>query len=232
MKKILSFFLFPLLVSASLQSPGPFKPKDFSNLLGMPGFDDGPLKTHFELYHGAVARTNLLLSTLKAMRHRNEQKTPCYTDIKRQLMFFYDAMRLHEYYFSNLGGHGTIIDRNSPLYKEIVAQYGSFDDWLTDFRDTGETLGIGWAILVRDPLSGLLVNEWINEYDQGHLAGGDPILVLDVWEHAYLCQWGLDRDAYIDVFMQNVDWRVVERRYEDELHCKPVSTLSWLDAEI
>lgn len=218
MTRILTFLLLPmvLLSAAPTGQLEPFKAKDFSTLIGMPGFESGPLETHFKLYQGYVNRTNQLLGILKDMRMDDEQNTPCYADIKRRLMWEYDGMRLHEMYFENLGGHGTTLDPNSPLYRELVAEYGSYADWEIDFKATGMMRGIGWVILVRDPKSGRLLNAWIQEHDHGHLAGGEPILVMDVWEHAYLCQWGLDRKAYIDTFFKNINWPVVEKRFPHE----------------
>lgn len=217
MKKLLLLLLLPLFVGATTPQLTPFKAKDFSNLLSMPGFDDKPLELHFKLYEGYVARTNQLLSLLKEMRERGEQNSACYTDIKRRLMWEYDGMRLHDDYFSNLGGHGTQLDPNSQLYRDLVEEYGSYKNWLEDFKDTGAMRGIGWAVLVRDPLSGRLLNLWINEHDKGHLAGGEPILIMDVFEHAYMLQWGLDRKKYIDTFIQNINWPVVEGRYGPHL---------------
>ena len=77
--------------------------------------------------------------------------------------------------------------------------------------------GIGWVILYRDPKDGRLINTWINEHDVGHLAGGSPLLVLDVWEHAYITQYGLNRAKYIEVFFNNIDWDEVNQRYEASL---------------
>ncbi|MCH9608817.1 MAG: Superoxide dismutase [Fe] [Chlamydiales bacterium] len=212
MKNFLLLLLIPLFLGATPQLK-PFKAKDYSYLIGMPGFDQKPLEMHFKLYQGYVATTNKLLAILKEMREKGEVSTPCFTDIKRRLMWEYDGMRLHEDYFDNLGGNGTQLDPNSPLYQAIVAEFGSYDEWLKDFKATGAMRGIGWAVLVRDPVSGRLINVWINEHDRGHLAGGDPILIMDVFEHAYMIQFGLDRKKYIDTFMNNVNWPIVEGRF-------------------
>jgi Fe-Mn family superoxide dismutase len=75
--------------------------------------------------------------------------------------------------------------------------------------------GIGWVILYLDCQTGKLFNTWINEHDLGHLSGGEPLLVMDVFEHAYITQYGLERDKYIQAFFENVDWSVVSQRYSD-----------------
>jgi Fe-Mn family superoxide dismutase len=73
--------------------------------------------------------------------------------------------------------------------------------------------GIGWAVLYRDPQTGRLINMWINEHDVAHLAGGSPILIMDVFEHAYMPQYGLDRAKYIEAFFENIDWDIAAQRF-------------------
>lgn len=200
----------PVIISPIDQTP--FTPKDYSSLIGMPGFDEKPLLLHFKLYQGYVNRTNELLTLLKDFRLNESFKSPCYADIKRRLMWEYDGMRLHEYYFDNLVKGGKPLPIDSELYRELVAEFGSYKNWEEDFKATGAMRGIGWAVLVRDPLSGRLTNSWINEHDHGHLTGGTPILVMDVFEHAYMLQWGLDRAQYIQAFFNNIDWTVAMHR--------------------
>lgn len=216
MTRYLALLLLPfLLLSAapSGQQQQLFKAKDYTHLIGMEGFETRALEIHFKLYQGYVARTNELLGLLRDLRAKNEQSSPCYADIKRRLMWEYDGMRLHEFYFDNLGGAGTSLKPDSALYQELVAEFGSYQKWETDFKATGAMRGIGWAVLIRDPLSGRLINTWVNEHDQGHLPGGDPILIMDVFEHAYIIDYGLDRKGYITAFFNQINWPVVEERF-------------------
>lgn len=187
--------------------PG-YQAKDFSYLFGMPGFSDQLLQMHFTLYNGYVKNTNLLLNLLG-------KEMPAYEfgALQRRLGWEFDGMRLHELYFSNLGGNGQL-DQDSPLYTQIAGQFGSYEAWKKQFIETGLMRGIGWVILYRDPTNGRLVNTWINEHNVNHLAGGRPLLVMDVWEHAYIIQYGLDRGAYIDAFFKNINWATVSKRYE------------------
>lgn len=213
-----SLLLLPLICSFEKAVEGPIPPKpfvarDFSKLYGMPGFTDKALSMHFTLYQGYVKTTNEFLDKLEQLRQMDQQNTLQFAEFKRRLVWDYDGMRLHELYFENLGGHGTQIQKNSPLYKQIVASFGSFANWEKDFKATGAMRGIGWVILYRDPQSGRLVNTWIAEHDHGHIAGAHPILVMDVWEHAYLLDYGLDRKAYINAFFNNINWPVVEERF-------------------
>lgn len=120
-------------------------------------------------------------------------------------------MRLHEFYFENLGGTG-VPEAGSKLPYMLATAFGSRDVWETDFRATGTMRGIGWAGLYQDKTNGRLMNYWINEHDVGHPVGCIPILIMDVFEHAYMLDYGLKRVAYIDAFFNNIDWLAVESR--------------------
>jgi len=190
--------------------------RDYSHLLGMSGFSDQLLKMHFQLYQGYVKNTNDLLDTLKSMLRDNKTKSYEYGALKRRLGWEFDGMRLHEYYFDNLGGKETL-DTSTLFYQQLGKDFGSYENWKKDFIATGSIRGIGWVVLYKDPQTGRLMNMWINEHDLGHLAGGTPLLVMDVFEHAYMPQYGLDKAKYIDAFFDNIDWKVVVKRYADSL---------------
>jgi len=198
------------------ESPGmnlvTYKAKDYSHLLGMPGFSDKALNQHFTLYRGYVNNTNENLKILAQMSAAGQQKTAAWADIKRRLGWEFDGMRLHEMYFDNLGGTKPL-DPDSRIAKAITETWGSMENWKQDFINTGAMRGIGWAVLYQDPITGQLLNMWINEHDRGHIAGGTPLLIMDVFEHAYMTDYGLDRMAYINSFYNNIDWQVVENRY-------------------
>ena len=211
--KILAIFLIFGGLQQGIAQEAPYTAKDFSHLLGMPGFKDDLLKTHFILYQGYVKNTNLLLDLLARYRKEDKLKEYQYGAIKRRLGWEFDGMLLHELYFSNLGGSKEL-DEKSPLYAQIIRDFGSYNEWKKDFMATGLIRGVGWSVLYQDPKEGRLMNTWINEHDTGHIAGGTPILVMDVWEHAYMPQFGLDRAGYIDVFFKNIDWEVAAARYK------------------
>ncbi|TCL35431.1 Fe-Mn family superoxide dismutase [Anaerospora hongkongensis] len=188
-----------------------YKVKDYSHLLGMEGFSNRLLKNHFTLYEGYVKNTNLLLSTLEDLIAEGKGSTPEYAELKRRLGWEYDGMRLHEYYFANLGGNGEV-DDECHLVERIEANFGSLALWQADFIATGMMRGVGWAVLYRDNATGRLINFWINEHDTGHPSGGSALLVMDVWEHAYMLDYGLNRHDYIDAFFRNLDWNIVDQR--------------------
>jgi Fe-Mn family superoxide dismutase len=188
--------------------------KNFDFLIGkVNGIQDDLLKMHMKLYQGYVTNTNLILSKIRELDAKNENKSPLYAGLKRMLGWEFDGMLLHEYYFESLGGGGMTLDTSSPLFAKIQADYGSFDAWKADFIATGLMRGIGWVIAYVDPKDGRVTNVWINEHDVGHLAGGTPLLVMDVFEHAYITQFGLDRGKYIDVFFNNINWKKVSECY-------------------
>ena len=94
----------------------------------------------------------------------------------------------------------------------MTKQFGSVEACAKDFMATAAMRGIGWVVCYEDRDSGLLINQWINEHDVGHPTGCKPLLVLDVFEHAFMIDYGLKRADYIDNFFKNLKWEVVEQR--------------------
>jgi Fe-Mn family superoxide dismutase len=185
--------------------------KDYTKLVGMPGFSETLLKNHFTLYQGYVTNTNKLLEILDLMLKEGKTATPEFAELKRRLGWEFNGMRLHEYYFENLGGKAAL-DPAGKLAKKLAEGFGSFDAWEKDFRATGAMRGIGWVVLYQDPANGRLINFWINEHDVAHPAGCTPILIMDVFEHAFMLDYGLKRADYIEAFFKNLDWKAAEAR--------------------
>jgi Fe-Mn family superoxide dismutase len=189
----------------------PYTAKDYSKLLGMEGFSETLLKNHFTLYQGYVTNTNKVMDTLGQLLKEGKTGNPEYAELKRRFGWEFNGMRLHEYYFENLGGKGGI-DKTGKLSKKISESFGSYEEWEKDFRGVGAMRGIGWAVLYQDTLSGNLFNCWINEHDVGHPAGCTPILILDVFEHAFMIDYGLKRADYIGAYFKNINWKSAEGR--------------------
>lgn len=187
-----------------------YEARDFDHLLGTAGFSDTLLKNHFTLYQGYVANTNKVAETLAAMAAEG-RTGPEYAELRRRWGWEWNGMRLHELYFENLGGKGTL-DPAGKLGKAIAKEFGSADAWRKEFLAVGAMRGIGWVVLYRDRVSGRLFNQWINEHDVGHLAGCDPLLVMDVFEHAFLTDYGIKRADYLQAFWKAVRWDAVEKR--------------------
>ena len=181
--------------------------KDFTSLLGLPGFSDTLLNNHFALYQGYVKNTNALTALLKT----KETGTPEYAELHRRFGWEWNGMRLHELYFENLGKEAT--ELGEGLLKEKIEQaWGSLENWQKDFSGIAAMRGIGWVVLAWDTASGALFSTWINEHDLGHLAGTVPLIVLDVFEHAYLTDYGIKKAEYLETFFRAIDWKIVEKR--------------------
>ena len=189
-----------------------YSAKDYGSLIGMKGFSETLLKNHFTLYQGYVSNTNKLVDLTSQMLKEGKTGTPEYSELKRRMGFEFNGMRLHEHYFENLGGK-TPLDKSAALVKKLSDAFGSYDAWLKDFKATGAMRGIGWAILYEDNVTGGLFNQWINEHETGHLAGCRPLLVMDVFEHAFMIDYGLKRADYIEAFFTNVNWDAVKSRF-------------------
>jgi len=185
--------------------------KDYSKLIGMQGFSETLLKNHFTLYQGYVTNTNKVMDTLAQMLKEGKTATPEFAELKRRLGWEFNGMRLHEYYFENLGGKGAL-PAGGKLEKKLSADFGSYETWEKDFKGTGSMRGIGWCVLYQDMTNGNLINFWINEHDVSHPAGCNPLMIMDVFEHAFMIDYGLKRADYIEAFFKNIDWKTVESR--------------------
>ncbi|MFZ1735555.1 MAG: Fe-Mn family superoxide dismutase [Candidatus Moraniibacteriota bacterium] len=186
-----------------------YQPQDFKRLLGMEGMSDALLSNHFTLYEGYVKNTNTVAELLAG----KEPGTPEYAELKRRFGWEWNGMRLHELYFGNLTKESKpLMHDESAVSGSLVQSFGSVEAWEKDFRAVGAMRGIGWVILAKDAESGNLFNVWINEHDAGHLAGATPLLVMDVFEHAFMLDYGLKRADYIETFFKAIDWEVVEGR--------------------
>jgi len=183
-----------------------YEAKNFESLLGTKGLSDQLLKNHFTLYQGYVTNTNKVADALGAMAKEGKTASPEYAELKRRFGWEWNGMKLHEYYFGNLIKDGKALDKNSNLFRKIVEDFGSYENWEKDFKATGAMRGIGWVILYYD--GSRLFNTWINEHDVGHLSGASPLLVMDVFEHAYMLDYGLKKADYIEAFFRAIDWTI------------------------
>lgn len=191
-----------------------YEPKNFDHLLGTEGFSDQLLKNHFTLYQGYVNNTNKLLEILSTFLKEGKTATPEYSELKRRFGWEFNGMRLHEFYFRNMKKDGSKLGLNSNLFKKIMEDFGTYENWERDFKAVGAMRGIGWAILYYDPEAKQLLNVWINEHDLGHLSGAVPLLIMDVFEHAFMIDYGLKRADYIEAFFKAIDWKIVSERFD------------------
>jgi Fe-Mn family superoxide dismutase len=205
-----------------------YTPKEF-NLSGLNGISDQTLEMHFKLYEGYVKETNKLTSKISEFLSDgkvDQEEMPAYSELTRRLGFEYNGMVLHEYYFGNMKKEGSgDPGKDAQFYKAAEASFGSYDIWKADFVSIGKMRGVGWAICYEDPTSGYLSNHWISLHEVGNVAGFNPVLVMDVWEHAFLLDYKpADRPKYIEAFFSNIDWKAVEERLKAEASARPTAS--------
>lgn len=187
-----------------------YEEKKYNNLLGISGFSDKLLNTHFKLYSGYVANVNKFDELASSVETGSLE----YAELKRRFGWEWNGMRLHELYFENLSKEGGKIDEASEIYKKISERFSSYEFWEKDFKATAAMRGIGWTLLAYDKKEGKLFNIWINEHDIGHLAGAVPLLVMDVFEHAFIMDYDMNRKDYIDAFFKVINWHEVDVRLQ------------------
>jgi Fe-Mn family superoxide dismutase len=163
---------------------------------------------HDKNYAGAVKRLGAIQEKIRQL----PAEAPPFQmgSLKREELIAMNSMILHEYYFDNLGGDGKL---GGNVAKAIARDFGSQEAWEQEFKLTGLSLGggSGWVILSYSPHDKRLFNIWSSDHTQT-LAAGLPVLVMDMYEHAYQMDYGADAKAYIDSFFKNINWEVVDKR--------------------
>ena len=180
------------------------KPKALS------GISDEQIDQHWHLYEAYVKNTNEILEELGEA----EPGSRHWSELKRRLGFEFNGMVLHEYYFGNMtkGGSGDP-SKTSGFQKAAEKSFGSYETWKADFVGVCKMRGVGWAICYQDPVNERVSNHWITLHEMGNVSGFIPLLVVDVWEHAFLLDYKpAERGKYIDAVFANVDWQAVEAR--------------------
>jgi len=171
------------------------------------------IESHYENnYGGALRRLNAITEKLESLDWAN---TPGYVinGLKREELAALNSTLLHELYFASMGGDGQPAESMSTV---LARDFGSVLRWKDEFVAMGNALagGSGWVVLVYLPRDRRLVNQYASEHSQA-VAGGIPILALDMYEHAYHMDYGANTRAYVDTFMRNIDWKALNTRNED-----------------
>ncbi len=192
-----------------------YEAQNFEHLLGTAGFSNQLLQNHFKLYQGYVTNTNKLIDTLMGLVQEGKTALPEFAELKRRLGWEFNGMRLHELYFGNMSKEKKPLAPHSALYKKMTEIFGSGENCEKAFVATGSMRGIGWVVMYYDPMGKRLLHVWVNEHDVGHLTGCVPLLIMDVFEHAFMLDYGLNRADYIKAFISAIDWDVVSKRFED-----------------
>lgn len=187
------------------------RPFDFGT--GLAGLSKDLLAEHLTLYQGYVTRTNALLKDVLAAE-KEGKGSPMVQELRRRLGFEFSGMRLHELYFEALSQNAAKPSGTHPLHQAIAATWGSFDAWWAAFKATCTMPGIGWGALLKDPVRGRLMNAWFQDHENAVAVGTQALLVVDVWEHAYVKDYGATgRAKYVDAVKPLIHWRVIEKRF-------------------
>jgi Fe-Mn family superoxide dismutase len=187
-----------------VQIPSFYSARNF-NLADIEGLSQRAVEMHLALYRGHVGEVNRLLGA----RAATASGAP-----SSRFAFEYNGMILHELFFESLtGALGAIPGREGVFHEAAQRSFGGIEAWHEDLRQIARTHGVGWAICARERAGNRLFNVWVEGHSVGLPAATDPVLVIDLWEHAWVTDYPLERrDEYIDTVLTQTDWSVVERR--------------------
>lgn len=187
--------------------------RDFSYLLGsLEGISDKLLESHFGLYKGYVARLNLIEEELtKTDKAHTNYSWGHWSELKRREAVALNGTYLHELYFENLQGK---VEPSAELKQALSESFGSFEEFITDLKATA-LCTIGWVVLTKSRIDGKLHTYLLTEHHVGFPVHQDILLVLDSFEHAFALDYGTDRGSYIDTFVKNINWEVVNKRFAE-----------------
>jgi len=176
------------------------------------GLSERLIRSHWENnYQGSVRALNMIEGRLAAALADIDYPAVAYGGLKREELHRTGSVVLHELYFDALGGNGVA---GGTIKTAIAAAFGSFEAWEAEFRRTAMSLagGSGWCILAWNSHMASLHNYWCWDHTNGP-ATGVPLIALDMYEHAFHMDYGAAAAKYVDAFMRNLDWEVVEKRF-------------------
>lgn len=186
--------------------------KNYDHLIGkVKGLSETQLKAHLTLYQGYVKKLNEIWSALGTTDKTHPNYSfDLYSELRRREPVAYNATYLHELYFDNLTAEG---EPSVDLKKALSDSFGSFDNWVQDFKANGGSAH-GWVQLVWDSKNKVLANNLIHtEHHAGLFVDARPVLVMDVWEHAYFFDFQTKKVDYMTAFFNNVNWKNVNERF-------------------
>ena len=185
-----------------------YEAKNFTHLLGTAGLSETMLNNHFTLYQGYVTNTNKLIDLMKT----KEAGTPEFAELHRHFGWEYSGMRMHEIYFEGMAKDGSRLGGKTTGC--IEKDFGGLDNFKKELTAIGTMRGIGWVVWLRDThnLEGKTFLHWIGEHEVGQLPDTKILLAMDVWEHAYITDYGIKRADYINAYISAIDWGAVEKR--------------------
>lgn len=189
-----------------------FEAKKFDSIRALDGLSEKTMTEHYKLYEGYVKKANEIMDKLKTVDKQTANQT--YSDLrelKLELSFALGGIKNHEIYFGHLGGKGG--EPSGKLAETIERDFGSFNDFMTDMKQTG-IAARGWVWLAFDWDTKRLFNYLGDSQNTYPIWDCTPLVALDTYEHAYWMDYGSGRAAYIDAFFKNLDWSPVEEKFE------------------
>lgn len=190
------------------------KAEEFSFNENITVVDDAQFQAHYSLYEGYINKYNEIDAIFKAGDDQPSEANSTYSKfrgLKRGESYSLNAIILHELYFSNIGGKENVVP--DSVLKLIERDFGTFENWELDFIATAKA-SRGWTILAFEQRTQRFMNMSLDTHDMGGIVLGFPLIVLDVYEHAYFMQYGTDKVSYINNFLYNVNWLTVKDRAE------------------
>lgn len=183
------------------------------------GLSKKQIDVHLALYEGYVKHSNLILEKIEKLREEDaEGNSYLMAELRRRFGFEFDGMRMHEYYFQQFEGGAKEAKHDSPLQDAVKEKYGDWDKFIAHVKEVCGTRGIGWTVVYYDPAGRMLHTSWINDHEIGQLAGLPILLAVDMWEHAYMVDYlPADKKSYVEAFLENVNWEVIEKRFLSEV---------------
>ena len=186
------------------------------------GMSKDGVDQHLALYAGYVKNFNAMSAMMPEYAKDHEKNAHALSELIRRRSFEFDGMRLHEYYFAQLEGGATPLSPDGALAKQFEKEYHKAEYFMEYFKMIASIRGPGWAILYWDAYGQQLLAGYSGEQHQGHFVTLPIVLALDVWEHAYILDHGASgRAKYIDAFFKNLNWGVVEDRFNKLSSWKP-----------
>lgn len=184
------------------------------NIGELKGISAKNIEEHIKLYQGYVKHANLVVDKIGEYMNDPEKNAYVIGELQRRFGFEFNGMRNHEYYFSSLEGGPKTLPEGSKLKAAIEKQAPSFDVWLTGFKMLAMTRGVGWAVLYFDKETNQLIHAWIDEQHLGQLNGASWILGIDMWEHAFVCDYPTsEKKKYVEAFFDNLNWEAIEENF-------------------
>lgn len=197
-----------------------FEEKKF-NIPELIGISANTIEEHLKLYAGYVKHANIILAKIdeysedsSPMVGSGEEHAYARGEIQRRFAFEFNGMRNHELYFSHFEGGPKPVNPNGPLALAGHEEWPSYEVWLKRFKNMALTRGVGWTMLVYDPHSKRLLNNWVDEQHLGQLSSCIPILALDMWEHSFVADYQPSgKKQYVEDFFENLNWENVEENF-------------------